>query len=82
MARTRRGCLTVQFQPNGAVEPENSASIPHKKEQEDAKDCRVVVGYKQDVHYEAEWLDSNDEPVAHEKEKMDSNAEYTVVLIA
>ena len=56
--------------------PENSASFPQLKEQEDSKDGKVIIDYMLDLNYKPEVPDPNDGPVIQEEEKGDCNAKY------
>ena len=55
-------------------EPEDSASI-----QAHAKNNKVIVDYKLDIDYTPEESDPNDEPVAEEEEKENSNAQFVIM---
>ena len=65
MARIMRGCLTAQYQPEGAEVPETNPSVTKHE---------VPVDYDLDVEFE--WSKSKNEPVAQKEKEENSDTEY------
>ena len=38
------------IQPDGVLEPENSASVPQLEEQEEAKEGKIIANYELAIH--------------------------------
>ena len=72
MARTMRGCTTVQLQTRGAEEPETD---PQQDEQPDATEGKVIVGYNPDIDYER--LEPKNEPLAQAEKEENTDAKFT-----
>ena len=67
---TVRGCITSWSQPDGAVQPENSAIVLQLEEWADTKDDKVIVDYTPDVDYELHGSGHNNESVIQELHKL------------
>ena len=60
----------------GMGKPETNPSVHHQQEQVNSKEGKVIADNELDIDYKPKGLEPDIEPVDHEEEDMNSDAEH------
>ena len=82
VAKTVRGSLTAQSQPEGAGEPETNTSVTQQEEQADTIDGKAIADYMLDIDYKPEGSDPEIKLVNQVQEEEDPNAKHAKMEIS